>query len=166
VAERFGGARGPAKKPPRVFPFAQAGTLDALLHRQRAIADQLEKDRGVAVPWVFHRNGRRIKDCRSAWKQACTAAGLEGRLMHDLRRSAVRNLVNAGVPELTAMKLTGHKTHAVFDRYKIVSPSETAGAVAKLASYLEAQQEECHKTATIEAAKRGEPKAEELRKER
>lgn len=121
---------------PRVFPFAQAAALDTLLHDRRKVADQLERDRGAPVQWVFHRNGRRIKSLRGAWDVACKAAKLEGRIMHDLRRSAVRNLVNAGVPELTAMKLTGHKTRAVFDRYNIVSRSETAGAVEKLSAYL------------------------------
>src|SRR5690606_1881546 len=131
---------------PRVFPFAQSAALDALLHRQQSLAEELERTRGVVVPWVFHRAGRRIKSCRGAWEEACKRVGLEGRLMHDLRRSAVRNLVNAGVPEKTAMLLTGHKTREVFDRYNIVSPTETAGAVAKLSAYLEAS--ERHKTVT------------------
>ncbi len=149
---------------PRVFPFAQFPALEALLEQQREEATAVEKARGVPVPWVFHRNGRRIKDCRGAWEKATAAAGLEGRLMHDLRRSTVRNLVNAGVPELTAMKLTGHKTRAVFDRYNIVSPSETADAVAKFAGYLEGQQSKCHRTATIRAVKADAAKAEELTK--
>lgn len=68
----------------------------------------------------------------SATRQALGYGHLEGRVVHDLRRSAVRYLVNAGVSELTAMKLTGHKTRAVFDRYYIISPSETSGAIAKL----------------------------------
>jgi len=136
---------------PRVFPFAQFPALETLLYHQRDKTEGIERARGVTVPCVFHRNGKRISDCRGSWAKALTAAGLQGRIMHDLRRSAVRNLVNAGVPELTAMKLTGHKTRAVFDRYNIVSPSETVGAVAKLAGYLEAQ--ECHKTGTIRPAK-------------
>lgn len=149
---------------PRVFPFAQFPALDTLLHQQREEAEAIERAGGVVVPWVFHRQGKRIRDCRGACEKALMPAGLAGRLMHDLRRSAVRNLVNAGVPELTAMKLTGHKTRAIFARYNIVSSSETAGAVAKLANYLATQ--ECHKTGTISPVSALAPKTDELSKSR
>jgi integrase len=84
---------------------------------------------------------------RKEWINACATAGLgtltevEGRpydplysglTLHDLRRSAVRNLVNAGVPERVAMKITGHKTRSVFDRYHIVSVSDVTDAMQKV----------------------------------
>lgn len=65
--------------------------------------------------WVFHREGRRIRNIKEAWTRACRRAGLK-LIPHDLRRSAVRNLGGAGVPRSVAMKLVGHKTEATYRR--------------------------------------------------
>ena len=63
---------------------------------------------------------------------ACAAAGCPGKIPHDFRRTAVRNLSRAGVPDTIAMKLTGHKTRSVFDRYDITSEEDLAEAARKL----------------------------------
>jgi hypothetical protein len=87
----------------------------------------------VICPWVFHRkNGSQIHSFRKAWTTACIKAGCPGRIPHDFRRTAVRNLVRAGVGDTIAMKVTGHKTRAVFDRYDITSEEDLAEASRKL----------------------------------
>lgn len=76
--------------------------------------------------------GRRVQDFKKAWKTACEKAGCPGMLRHDFRRTAVRSLVNVGVLERVAMKVTGHKTRSVFDRYHIVRPADLQEVARKL----------------------------------
>lgn len=118
----------------REFPFAVLQPLANLLKQQRDQTRELERKRGRIIAHVFHRNGKPIKSCVRAWKAACKAAGHEGRLVHDLRRSAVRNLERAGVSRSVAMKPTGHKTEAVYRRYAITSAADLAEGVQKLAA--------------------------------
>ena len=94
----------------------------------------MERAEGRIVPWVFHRAGKPIHDMGTAWKNAVRDAGVPGRLFHDLRRTAVRDLERARVPRSVAMRLTGHLTESVFRRYAIVDEADLAEGVAKLAA--------------------------------
>jgi integrase len=113
----------------RVFPFTLE--LRALLEDQRTKAELLRK-RGIICPWVFHKAGNPIREYRRSWKTACRKAGVPRRIPHDFRRTAVRNLVRAGVPERVAMQMTGHKTRSVFERYNIVSEGDLFDAARRL----------------------------------
>lgn len=115
----------------RVIPFGLHEELRTTIEALHAQRKALEK-RGTICPNVFHRSGKPIKDFRGAWAAACEAASCPGRLAHDFRRSAARNLVRAGVPEGVAMKITGHKTRSVFERYNITSKDDVREALRKM----------------------------------
>ena len=114
----------------RTFPMTDA--LREILIHQRSVTDRLQRTTGTICPWVFHRHGRPIKTFATAWRTACTHAGSPGRIPHDLRRTAVRNLIRTGVSESVAMTLTGHQTRSVFDRYDVVSSRDLQNAAALL----------------------------------
>jgi integrase len=83
--------------------------------------------------FVFQCGGERIGigALRGAWQRACRRAGLDGMLLHDLRRTAARAFRRAGVSEGEIMRLCGWKTRAMFDRYNIIDEQDLARAVAK-----------------------------------
>jgi len=120
----------------RVFPFAELRALAALLREQRERTTELEHERDRLVPWVFHLEGNRIGSIRTAWRNAVEKAGLPGLRPHDLRRSAARNLVRAGVPEKVVMDLCGWRTRAMFDRYNVTAAQDLRDGVARLGEFL------------------------------
>jgi len=95
----------------------------------------LHRNRRLDCAHVFHRNGKVIKGFRKAWIAACKKAGLKGRIFHDFRRTAVRDMVRSGVSEKVAMTISGHKSRNVFERYNIVNDQDLREAALKLQDY-------------------------------
>jgi integrase len=139
-----------------------SGDLADLMERRKA-QRQVETTTGALLSaYVFHQKGEPVGDFRKAWATACVAAGLgqfvcdrcnqkvegrtcqdckrkaqyNGRIFHDFRRTAVRNMVRAGVPERVAMTISGHKTRSIFDRYNIVNEADLREAMQRTQNYL------------------------------
>ena len=107
----------------------------AQVERVRSLSRRLNR----VIPYLFPHlegvhAGNQIRDFRKSWATACKAVGLTGMLRHDMRRSAVRNMVNRGISEGVAISMTGHKSRAVFDRYHIVSPADLQDVARRLTS--------------------------------
>jgi integrase len=101
---------------------------------------------GTITPFVFHyEDGRQIHDFRAAWKTGRESAGHPNALLHDFRRTAVRNLERAGVPRSTAMAMVGHKTESIYRRYAIVDEAMHREAAERLAAWTTEQKAKAEK---------------------
>jgi integrase len=121
----------------RILPLTTE--LYETLAMQKSIRDAKFPD----CSWLFfNESGGKIGRFQRSWRTACETAGIAAgedepeRLFHDLRRSGVRNLIRAGVPESVAMRISGHKTRSVFERYNIVSERDLHEAARKLETYV------------------------------
>jgi Phage integrase family len=94
--------------------------------RGGCLKDKSPEDRLFSRP-----DGRPVKDFRGSWKALTTAAKVKARI-HDFRRSAVRNMMDAGINRDVAKKISGHKTDSIFSRYNIVGANDLADAGWKL----------------------------------
>ena len=146
------------------------GEILEVIHFQRALRDA----KFPKCPWVFFgETGERVIDFRGSWETACLNAGLSKpledengspvmkkngepvlvptKLFHDFRRTAVRNMVRAGVPERVAMEISGHKTRSVFERYNIVNEDDLKLASKRVEVYLleRAKLENGHNLGTV-----------------
>ena len=121
-----------SRREERKFPLTQE--MRELLVRQLEDANELERKTGRIIPWLFHHNGKPIKDFRRAWTLACRRAGVTGKVPQDFRRTAVRNLERAGIPRSAAMAMVGHRTESIYQRYKIADNEMLKESAAKLAA--------------------------------
>ncbi|MGH9727510.1 MAG: integrase [Candidatus Acidiferrales bacterium] len=107
------------------------GELAQIIERRK----KLRIVSGVMAEFVFHRDGQPVQEFRKAWASACKKAGLAGKLFHDFRRTAVRDMVRSGVPQSVAMKISGHKTASMFRRYDITDERDLRDAVLSVEAY-------------------------------
>lgn len=96
-------------------------------------------------PHLVQRDGMPVGDFDKSWETACTIAGVAHTLFHDLRRTALTNMINAGLSEREAMEISGHRTRHVFDRYHIVSDKRMKLNAEKMSGFLSAMEQEAKK---------------------
>lgn len=122
----------------RIVPLV--GELADVIKRRKA-ARQVEVNGTLEmIEFIFHRGGHPVGEFRKSWATACNKAGVD-RIFHDCRRSAVRNMVQAGVPQEVTKKISRHKTDSMFQRYSIVVEDDLRKALEKTERYRKTKQQ-------------------------
>ena len=115
----------------------QVGTRVLPIHGEMKYwLDIAYADRDPECPWLFQVKGRRMIYRWKTWNEYCRKVGVERLLFHDLRRTALTNMVRAGVPEKQAMTVSGHLTRRTFERYHIIGDRDLREVAAKMERYL------------------------------
>lgn len=117
----------------RIVTFESGELAELMERRQAARADS---------KYIFHCAADPIGDFRKSWATGCKLAGVSGRLFHDLRRTAVREMLRSGIHESTARKISGHKTPSMLQRYNIQSESDIREAMQLRETRIVTQQQE------------------------
>jgi len=121
----------------RVLPLDES--LSQVVERRWASREYQFGTESVLSTYVFHRQGKPLGNFTRAWQRACDEAKVPGTLFHDLRRTAVRDMIRGGVSQHVAMAIAGHKTPAMFQRYNITSVEDKLDALRRRQAYLEAR---------------------------
>jgi integrase len=108
------------------------GRVVPVTQKLRQLLDACVEDKKTTEPLITRPNGKPVADFRKQWESICTAAGVPGLYMHDLRRSAARRMRKLGVHESVIMKVAGWKSRSLFDRYNITDQSDVQDAVRKM----------------------------------
>ncbi len=116
------------------------GDLIEITKRRRAQRAVETLNGTVLCKYIFHRGAEPVREFRKSWETACEAAGVD-RLFHDLRRSAVRDMIRSGVSQNIAMRVSGHKTASMFRRYDIASEADLRQAMLSVQKYREAERQ-------------------------
>ncbi len=127
------------KKPGKPYFVPIIGELVELIERRKD-ARSIKADSAVShSSLVFHRGGEPVPEFRRSWASACTKADCKGRLFHDLRRSAARNLIRSGVNKDAARHVGGWKTDSMFSRYNLTTEEDLRDAMQKVMQCSEAE---------------------------
>lgn len=134
-ALRIERGRTKGKEPRIVYLPPEAWAAVAKWYARRRVGSRISRH-------LFHRHGKPIRTFTKAWRNACVRAGHPGMIFHDLRRTAVRNMVRAGIREGVAMAITGHRTRAIFDRYNIIAEDDLRQAASLMGGEAKAKRDE------------------------
>lgn len=131
---------------PRTFPVIPSGELEQILQEQIAATRQLESEKSISIPWLFHDNEglpfmnyyaergawKPSRTFRKLWTAGLQAAKLGNRLLHDFRRTQVRRMAERGVDDAVGMSITGHKSLRIYHDYKAIQEADRLKAVETL----------------------------------
>jgi integrase len=92
---------------------------------------------GKRIPYMFTHNGRPVKSIKRVFARVRQQTGITNTVFHDYRHTATTNMRRAGVDALTAMKITGHKTMAVFKRYNTIDEQDLKAAQRRMDTYMD-----------------------------
>ena len=97
---------------PALSKNKEGRTIPLLFRELEEVIEEQWARKAPGCAYVFHRYGKPMRNYHGAWRRFCKEVGLSGMLFHDFRRTAIRNMVRAGVPERVAMIISGHKTRS------------------------------------------------------